>query len=166
MCQNLSYKRWVEAIKSFEKSDYKDWFEFTMIWFSFNSYYSKRYSHIGGEKNQIIEFAKDNKDLYESLLTGKQAVFKNVLEKFTKTKSPEKRECVKDMGPNRRRCVKFDSEYNSCEDFFKVLYQIRCNFFHGDKWPDFDQDKKLIQWAFEYFKIFWEIFLMKNKMWN
>jgi len=159
MSQNLSYKRWFEAIKSFEKSDYKDWFKFAVLWFSFNSCYSKRYSHKRGEKNQIIEFAKDNEALYKSLRTGKQADFKNVLEKFTETKFPEKRECVKDMRPNGGVCVKFDSEHNSCEDFFKVLYQIRCNFFHGDKWPDFDQDKKLIQWAFEYFKIFWEIFL-------
>jgi hypothetical protein len=159
MSQHVNYKGWVEAIKSFEKSNYKDWFKFAMFWFSFNSYYSERYSHINGEKNQITEFAKDNKHLYESLLTGKQADFKNVLEKFTETKSPEKREYIKDMRPNKSRCVKFDSEHNSCEDFFKVLYQIRCNFFHGEKWPDSDQDKKLIQWAFEYFRIFWERFL-------
>ena len=159
MSQYVSYKRWVEAIKSFEKSDYKDWFKFAMLWFSFNSYYSKKYFHIRGEKNQVIKFAKGNKALYKSLLTGKQADFKNVLEKFTETKYPEKRECIKDMRPNRSRCVKFDSENNSCEDFFKVLYQIRCNFFHGDKWPDSNQDKKLIQWAFEYFRIFWERFL-------
>jgi hypothetical protein len=159
MSQHVSYKRWVEAIKSFEKSDYKDWFKFAMLWFSFNSYYSKKYFHIGGEKNQVIKFAKDNKALYKSLLTGKQADFKNVLEKFTETKYPEKRECIKDMRPNRSRCVKFDSKHNSCEDFFKVLYQIRCNFFHGDKWPDSNQNKKLIHWAFEYFRIFWERFL-------
>lgn len=159
MSQRVSYKEWVEAINNFEKSDYKDWFKFAMLWFSFNSYYSGRYSNIRGEKNQIIEFAKDNKTLYESLLTGKQAGFKNVLEKFTETKSPEKREYIKDMRPNGSRRVKFDSEHNSCEDFFKVLYQIRCNFFHGGKRSDSDQDKKLIQWAFEYFKIFWEIFL-------
>jgi len=165
MSQHESYKGWVEAIKSFERSDYKDWFEFAMLWFSFNSYYSERYSKIRVEKNQIIKFAKDNKALYESLLTGKQADFKNVLEKFTETKSPEKRECIKDMRLNRSRCVKFNSEYNSCEDFFKVLYQIRCNFFHGDKRSDSDQDKKLIQWAFEYFKIFWENFLKCEGLW-
>ena len=165
MSQHESYKGWVEAIKSFERSDYKDWFEFAMLWFSFNSYYSERYSKIRGEKNQIIEFAKDNKALYESLLTGKQADFKNVLEKFMETKSPEKRECIKDMRLNGSRCVKFNSEYNSCEDFFKVLYQIRCNFFHGGKRSDSDQDKKLIQWAFEYFKIFWENFLKCEGLW-
>jgi len=51
-----------------------------MLWFSFNGYYSEKYSYIKGEKNQVIEFAKDNKTLYESLLTGKRADFKNVLE--------------------------------------------------------------------------------------
>ena len=165
MSQHESYKGWIEAIKSFEKPDYKDWFKFAMLWFSFNSYYSKRYSDIRREKDQIIEFAKDNKALYESLLTGKQADFKNVLEKFTETKSTEKRECIKDMRLNISRCVKFNSKHNSCEDFFNVLYQIRCNFFHGDKRSGSDQDKKLIQWAFEYFKIFWENFLKCEGLW-
>jgi len=99
-----------------------------MLWFSFNGYYSERYSHIGGEKNKIIEFAKDNKNLYEFLLTGKQTDFKNVLEKFAETKFPEKRESIKDMNSNESKCVKFDSENKSCESFFKGLYQIRCNF--------------------------------------
>lgn len=164
MIQNLNYKRWLEAIKSFEKSDYKDWFEFAMLWFSFNSYYSERYSHIGREKSKIIEFAKDYKDLYKSLLADEKIDFKNVLEKFTETKSPEKREFVKDMKSNTGRCVKFDIENKSCEDFFKVLYQIRCNFFHGDKSSDSDQDKKLIQWAFEYFRIFWKKFLDEKRI--
>ncbi|GAH57597.1 unnamed protein product, partial [marine sediment metagenome] len=57
MSQHVSYKRWVEAIKGFEKSDYRDWFKFAMLWFSFNSYYSKKYFHIRGEKNQVIKFA-------------------------------------------------------------------------------------------------------------
>jgi|AntAceMinimDraft_17_1070374.scaffolds.fasta_scaffold03002_3 hypothetical protein len=159
MNQCVRYKRWIEAINNFEKSDYKDWFKFAMLWFSFNGYYSERYSHIGGEKNQIIEFAKDNEDLYVFLLADKQVDFKNVLEEFIETKYPQKRECVKDMRPNRNKFVEFGSGHNSCEDFFKVLYQIRCNFFHGDKSSDSDQDRKLIQWAFEYFMVFWDRFL-------
>jgi len=164
MSQYTSHKGWMEAIKCFKKPDYIDWFKFTMLWFSFNSYYSERYSHIGEEKKEIIKFAKDNKDLYKSLLADEKTDFKNVLEKFRETKSPEKREFVKDMKSNTNSCVKFDTENRSCEDFFKVLYQIRCNFFHGDKRSDSDQDKKLIKWAFEYFWIFWERFLDKERI--
>ena len=158
MSQRVKYRRWMEALKSFEKSDYKNWFEFALLWFSFNGHYSKRYSQIGREKNKIIEFAKDNEGLYEILLTDKQVDFKNVLDEFGETKSQQKRECVKDMKSNTGRCVKFDNENKSCEDFFKVLYQIRCNFFHGDKSSDSKQDRKLVQWAFKYFWIFWERF--------
>ena len=61
---NLSnHKTWVSAIGKFSELDYQDWFQFAMLWFSFNSYYSERYAHIGGEKNKIIEFAKDNEHL-------------------------------------------------------------------------------------------------------
>jgi len=132
-----------------------------MLWFSFNSYYSERYSHIRGEGNQLIEFSKDNKSLYGSLLSNTQAVFKDVLNKFAKTQHPD-RTSVRDMRLNSQRSVEFNSKNKSCEDFFKVLYQIRCNFFHGDKLPFFKEDKKLVQWAFKYFSIFWERFLEKN----
>jgi len=161
MNQLLNYKKWMEAIENFKKSDYEAWFKFVMLWFSFNSYYSERYSDINGEKNQITEFAKDNKNLYKSLLADKQADFKNVLEKFTETKSPS-RDRVNDMRPNTNKYVEFKSEHKTCEDFFNVLYQVRCNFFHGDKWPDSDEDKKLVQWVFKYFGIFWERFLEEN----
>jgi len=161
MKQFEGYRKWIKAIKNFEKSDYKTWFKFAMLWFSFNAYYSERYSYARGEGEQITKFAKDNKNLYGSLLSNTQAVFKDVLNEFAKTRSPG-REKVRNMRQNSQRSVEFNSKNKSCEDFFKVLYQIRCNFFHGDKVPFSKEDKKLVQWAFEYFSIFWERFLEEN----
>lgn len=161
MNQLESYKKWMAVIDNFKRSDYEAWFKFAMLWFSFNGYYSERYSHIRGERNQLIEFAKDNKNLYESLLSDKQG-FKNILDKFAETQHPD-RTSVRDMRPNSQQSVKFNSNNKSCEDFLNVLYQIRCNFFHGDKLPFYEKDKKLIHWAFKYFKIFWERFLERNE---
>jgi len=156
MNQLPNHENWMKALEKFDKSDCQTWFKFVMLWFSFNSYYSESYPYNEGEKNQIIEFAKDNNNLYESLLSDKD--FKNALEDFKKTKSPS-RDRVKNMRTNSNKCVKFSKRNQSCEDFFAVLYQIRCNFFHGDKQPFFKEDKELINWAFRYFKIFWERFL-------
>ena len=159
------YNMWVNAIDKFDKPDYQDWFRFAMLWFSFNSYYSERYMHIGRETDKITEFAKDNEHLYKDLKENDKE-FKNVINEFMNTKEDDRKE-VKDMRPRnarqRNRSAKFNSHQNSCEDFFTVLYQIRCNFFHGGKLPFYEEDKKLIQWAFKYFNIFWKRFLEQNR---
>jgi hypothetical protein len=45
--------------------------------------------------------------------------------------------------------VPYNAEHNSLEDFLKVIYQIRCNFLHGEKlWNEGqDIDIQLICWA-------------------
>ncbi|MEM3473640.1 MAG: hypothetical protein QW735_03530 [archaeon] len=155
---NYYYKSWIDAINKFTWKNFKSWFNFAMLWFSFNSYYSEKYANIEGEWNQIKQFANDNKNLYESLFSKEKTGFSNVLKEFQQTGSYG-RDGVKDMRPNSTKYVKFDNEHKSCEDFFRVLYQIRCNFFHGDKQPFYEEDIKLVDWAYKYFSIFWESFL-------
>ena len=158
-----NYEKWLYAIEKFNEVDYQGWFKFAMLWFSFNDYYVERYSHIRGEKNQIIEFAKDNENLYKFLL--RNGSFKDVLSDFAKTSFPERTK-VEDMRLRSSNKAVFNNGHNSCEDFFKVLYQIRCNFFHGDKSPFSEQDKKLIEWAYKYLRIFWEEFLKQERVKN
>ena len=155
-----NYEKWLYSIEKFKEEDYWSWFKFAMLWFSFNDYYVERYSHIEREKNKVIEFAKDNEDLYKSLL--KKDNFKDVLSDFAKTSSPERTK-VKDMRPRSNSKTVFNNRHNSCEKFFEALYQIRCNFFHGDKSPFFEQDKELIGWAYKYLRIFWEEFLKQKR---
>ena len=57
--------------------------------------------------------------------------------------------------------VPFETE-NDIEDFEKfvnVIYQIRCNFFHGDKIPFDKDDESLVKWAYGTFLYFWERFI-------
>ena len=83
-----------------------------------------------------------------------------------KTKKDARKE-VKDIRPRntrqRNRTVEFNPDKSSCEDFLIVLYQIRCNFFHGGKLPFYNEDEKLVQWAFKCFNIFWKRFLKQNR---
>ncbi|MBU0707324.1 hypothetical protein KKG41_03055 [Patescibacteria group bacterium] len=136
---------------------------FAMVWMSFNSYYAFHYHKINRELDQIVEFAKDNESLYSDLIKNNCT---DILMEFKKTGwlfgEPGERDCVADMRINSSRKIYFNENHQSCEDFFKVVYQIRCNFFHGSKEVSDEGNKKIIQWAYKYLNIFWKKFLNQN----
>lgn len=155
-------KIWIEYLES-HFDECNDYFKFAMVWMSFNSYYASRYSRIKRELNQIIEFAKDNKSFYFSL---KDNEFSDILMEFKDTgwlfNEPGDRNCVANMRIGSNKKVYFKEGNQSCEDFFKVVYQIRCNLFHGSKEVSDDGNKKLIKWAYKYLNIFWKGFLDRD----
>lgn len=152
-------KTWIEYLEN-NFNQCHDYFKFAMVWMSFNSYYASRYNHIKGELNQIIEFAIDNEDLYGELAGNE---FENILREFKDTGwlegEPGDRDCVADMRIGSTKKVYFKEHKQSCEDFFKVVYQARCNFFHGSKKVSDLGNKKLIEWVYKYLNIFWKEFL-------
>lgn len=138
MIQN---KNWLDMVEDFNNTEFKDWFKFAMVWFYFNNYYNDRYKHIQGEKNKVIEFAKNNTDYYNN------SFFDNsIIEEFKRKDSDGNKKYVVNMN-NQNQKAYFDEQHRGVEDFFKVLYQIRCNFFHGDKQPTNPYDKELVKWA-------------------
>lgn len=56
----------------------------------------------------------------------------------------------------------FNNEHKTCEDFFKVVYQIRCNLFHGNKEVENERNLDLVRWAYKYLNIYWKKFLDNN----
>lgn len=155
-------RKWMEYLEN-HFDECVDYFKFAMVWMSFNSYYAFHFRNVEGEKNAVLAFAEENKGIYNDLLnTGE---FSEVLNDFKKTGwlfgEPGERDCVADArGFNKKTYFKEGEEL--CVDFFKVLYQIRCNFFHGHKEISDPGNKELIQWAYRYLNIFWKEFLKKN----
>jgi len=155
-------KNWIEYLDN-HFDDCLDYFKFAMIWMSFNSYYAIRYKHITGEFNQVIEFSKDNEVIYQKLLS--EGSFSNIISDFENTKyldgSGPRKKVIDMRNGSGKECI-FDGQHKSFEDFLKVIYQIRCNFFHGDKTMGNEYDKKLINWAYNYFSIVWKECLQNN----
>lgn len=151
----LRSQEWIDAVE-YSYQGYKAWFDFAMLWISFNCYYSEKYAHISGEGNQIKEFAKDNELFYNQMvLNGLKAG----LEDFKATNKNNDREYVSDMRQNSTKKVYFNVNHCACEDFLMAVYQVRCNFLHGDKILSDPDDQKLIEWARKYFLSFWKQFL-------
>lgn len=154
-------KVWINYLEEhFDECTY--YFKFAMVWISFNAYYSSKYTE-RWERDRVSHFANDNISIYNNLLRNG---FINIIREFKDTgwlygQSGE-RDRVKDMKPGSEDEYFLDEEHQSCEDFFQVLYQIRCNFFHGDKDVSDEGNKELVMWAYKYLSIFWNAFLDSN----
>lgn len=132
----------------------QEFLQFIILWVSFNAFYSDKYK--GGDKEKVKEFAKENEGLYEKLKSGPM---QKVLIDFKGTEEDE-RDSVVDarFWKDESKASFFGEEKQSATDFFIVIYQIRCNLLHGDKMPT-DSNKRIVEWAYNYFKIFWEEFI-------
>lgn len=142
--------------------------KFLLVWMSFNSFYYNHYPQTKEkngkevsikEKEKVIMFVKDNSSLFDELINKEE--FKNVLIDFGKTGCGKIRKTVIVEGYERKE-VFFWGRNNKCIDFFKVLYQIRCNLIHGGKNLNADENKKLVSWAYKYLNIFWRKFIDEN----
>lgn len=152
---------WMEHLEHHfeERADY---FKFAMVWMSMNSYYSSTYSE-RHERERIQHLAKDSEDLYQNL---RQNQMKDVIEDFRNVGWLHgvggDRDCVSDERDSNK-VANYSDGVDDAEHFFMVLYQIRCNFFHGDKSLHLEGNHRLLAWAYKYANIFWKAFLDQNQ---
>ncbi len=154
---------WMEYLNN-HFDECRDYFKFAMVWMSFNTFYSSEYADIKRERDQVLAFARDNSALYDELWLSDMAEVVNDFKKVGWLQGePGDRTCVLNMRkPEIEHAANFNDDKNSCEDFFNVVYQIRCNFFHGEKELYDPGNKRLIIWAHKYSNIFWEAYLVRN----
>jgi hypothetical protein len=74
----------------------------------------------------------------------------DILTNFKHTKYHE-RISIKNMKEGSTKIVYFNKDSSTLKDFLSVIYQIRCNLFHGDKDCQSSDEQKLVKWAYESF---------------
>jgi hypothetical protein len=146
-------KQWMEILENESYRNKLIFYKFTIIWISFNAYIN-RYS--GRDEEKVKAFAKDKSPFFDSLKSNNNQ-FSEELKKFKDTKT-DGRKTVKDMS-KKNSYIPFNGERNTSSDYFRVIYQIRCNYMHGEKNPANEDDEKLVQWAFNTLSFFWREFL-------
>ena len=155
-----SYKSWLDFLQYGIYKEKSSFLRFAILWLSFNAYLNEEYGKkISGDKNKVLEFAKNEQvgNLYRDLLEDPK--FNKVLSDFKIIKS-HKGLFIEDMLTRKESDRKFfDDNHRSIRDYLMVIYQIRCNFFHGDKIPYNLEDKKIIEWAYKYLYILWSRYL-------
>ena len=151
------YKSWLKFLETGVYQGESAFLKFAVLWLSFAGFLSSKYSITEQERQKLEKFKQKYVKFYENIL--KEAEFKEVLLKFSKTKSPSRKYVI-----NMQSRDEEDNDYFGEKDivsfdmFIEVIYQIRCNFFHGAKIPDEDNEK-LIKWAYDSFIYFWKAFV-------
>jgi hypothetical protein len=119
--------------------------KFIAVWISLNGY-GTLFSGKSHDK-EMVEWIKRSelKSVFEKLLSSDED-FKRDLEEL-------KKECpVFDMRPGFRNKSKTITDIKNFNEVIDVIYQIRCNLFHGSKdWTN-PRDRKLATLAFRILK--------------
>ncbi len=122
--------------------------EFVFLWQEYNFRYQMGYEDNLHDRERALEL-KDNQEAQT-----KYAELKNeFIDTFSNIDS-----LVSDNKPRTKLFIDYTSQHakeyhrngkDSLEDFLDVVYQIRCNFLHGEKLRREDEpiDVKLICWA-------------------
>jgi len=142
---SIYYDRFIpEWIKRAERKDVMvdNADRFMALWVAFNGWLKKKYGESRTDK-MLINKVKENEELksiFETNKTGNDEykIYLTRLEQYS----------VRDMRKpdDENRNKEYDGSY---ESLIEVIYQIRCNLFHGRKNVDEDEkDYELIEMAY------------------
>jgi hypothetical protein len=136
-------KNWVQRAERIEKKDFIDIGDkFISLWIAFNGWMRGKYGEDVSDINLIttVKNCKEMKNQFDYLQKNNK-IFQTKLVELKKYTISNMR-----YPENKSRTKKFDGSY---ESLFDVLYQIRCNLFHGRKDPTEDKkDFELVNLAF------------------
>lgn len=147
-------KKWLSFLQANNDEDKSKVIKFIILWMAYNQWYNESYSEILGrlnDKNKALELSKDKKaiEVYSELKKGFVNSFKEIPSVHCLIGSRDR--LWADNGIERE--VLFNEQYCDLNQFLTLIYQIRCNFLHGNKENNY-ANIKLIVWAHESLYIF------------
>lgn len=117
--------------------------KFIFLWLKCNDYYNNEYHDICGDKNKFLEF-KENVKIQQKY----QQYWEIFLTEFEAIKPDRQPKCYVINMQNNNKVYFYRYDKSKLEDLLKVVYQIRCNLFHGDKEP-YSENIKFVSWAYD-----------------
>ncbi len=146
--------------------------KFFLQWILLNLYYNAKYPELKKEYKRILKLGKCDKNLFDKLMNKRNHIIKliknecvgngssiSVPSSYIKTASMQLREkleivdgCENCRGEKKSKCEGIeltDYIYEPFEAVLIIIYQVRCNLFHGNKLildgDQFERDKMLIK---------------------
>ena len=114
--------------------------KFVFLWMEYNTFYNKTYDE---PKERDRAKALNIETINEKYNSVKE----RYLRTFEQLPCSEGiRTFIKNMQNGRK--IYYDRNENNLEKLLSVVYQIRCNLFHGDKLAQ-DSNAKIIAWAYD-----------------
>jgi len=155
-------KNWyLKAKNPVESPGYDHFDRFISLWISFNCYFvSEFYDELkykirrDPSEYNYLSFIVDRNDFksHYSHLIENVPDFKKNLEYFQELlKQNRFPGAIADLRPHRIKqdyAKRFD-DIHSFEQFIWIVYQVRCNLFHGNKNPNHDDDIEIVKTIFD-----------------
>lgn len=73
---NSNYESWLGFIHEKYSKEDLIFYQFAILWISFNSYLTDKYSKISGDHGKVKEFAKDYSDFFDDIKKLTNTYFK------------------------------------------------------------------------------------------
>ena len=146
----LSTNDWIDYLNIHSLSDNKQKIiKFIFLWMKYNEWYSK-YGLGDTEGSQKLSDINEARCIYEEIknefLYGGRIISRGFNDIPIESRPNEIRKGL--YRDNGNLLCAYNSEVNCFCKYLKVIYKIRCNFFHGDKLPS-ETNILLIKWAYE-----------------
>lgn len=112
---------------------------FMVLWVGFNALYALEFDHVDGDRKQVRLFADypRAKNAHEEALSGSDTRY------TTAVKTLAQRGVYNFRNQERLRL----EDESNLGQVMELVYQVRCNLFHGRKSPHDLRDRKLIKAA-------------------
>ena len=115
-------------------------FRFTALWIAFNALYALRFHGERGDRNQVRAFAQwaPAQEAHGRALSASDAAYSDAIATLQAKGVYNFSRCEVEHIPDPTDLVRI----------IEVVYQVRCNLFHGHKVPADLRDRSLVQAAF------------------
>jgi len=133
-------RAWISIALQAVDSEPAPFFRFMTAWIALNALYASRHLTVKSERRQVHAFAREPDAVmrHRSLLQANEEYRQSVA-------------CIKAPGVfnyRKQKRLQIGDDLNLV-DVLNCTYQVRCNLFHGDKFPDDESDKRLVEAAFK-----------------
>ena len=138
--------QWLNFLEANNDNPRSKVIKFIILWMWYNQWYNEKYIKLYKDKEKSLELAKDQhaQETYASIQD-------NILRDFRNIPSVHCSTGMRDRLWRDSRLEKeilFNEAHCDLKQFLKLIYQIRCNFLHGNK-EENDVNIQLITWAYD-----------------
>ena len=110
---------------------------FVFLYMQLNTCCNDKFGSNTGDRKKMVECLSNESKIIDRYNAEKDDIMRNF---------NNEREFIKNCKNNRK--IYYNTGHNTLKDFLNIIYNIRCNMFHGEKEPTID-NIKLIAWAYQ-----------------
>lgn len=158
----MRIEQWLKFLNADNEEDRSKVIKFMILWMAYNKWYNDKYFTLYGQfndKKKAIELSKNEKalEIYEQLKKQFLVSFKNIPSLHCEKGQRDRLWADSSIEVE----VLFNDQHSDLLQFLTLIYQMRCNFLHGNKEQN-AVNVELIVWAYDMLNMFLQKLIQKR----